>query len=113
MRSLSGGTRSAGYDSAVPSLPTILLVLSLPVGAVAYTVTGQLLMALLPPDSSREFIILIVPLFVAGLVMMPLLIPFFDRKARQDLAEHARSQAAAAKPDGDPPEAGPSGSEEA
>jgi hypothetical protein len=39
---------------------------------------------------------------------MPFLIPFFDRKAKQDLAEHARSQAAAARPesDGSTPEPG-------
>jgi hypothetical protein len=87
----------------MPSLPTILLAMSLPVGAVAYYITGQALMALLPRDASREFIVLIVPLFVAGLVMMPFLIPFFDRKAKQDLAEYARSQAAAAaNKDGDP-----------
>jgi hypothetical protein len=92
----------------MPSLPTILLALSLPAGAVAYYVTGQALLAALPRDSSREFIVLIVPLFVAGLVMMPFLIPFFDRKAKQDLAEHARSQATAATAteDGDSPEPG-------
>jgi hypothetical protein len=86
----------------MPSLPTILLALSLPVGAVAYYMTGQVLMAMLPADQSREFIVLIVPLFVAGVVMMPFLIPFFDRKAKQDLAEHARLQAAVANKDGDP-----------
>jgi hypothetical protein len=36
--------------------------------------------------------ILLVPLFVAGLVMMPFLIPFFDRKAKQDLAAYRASQ---------------------
>jgi hypothetical protein len=92
----------------MPSLPTILLALSLPVGAVAYYMTGQVLLAMLPADQSREFIVLIVPLFVAGLVMMPFLIPFFDRKAKQDLAEHARLQASATNKDGDapPPEPG-------
>lgn len=87
----------------MPSLPTILLAMSLPVGAVAYYITGQVLLALLPRDASREFIVLIVPLFVAGLVMMPFLIPFFDRKAKQDLAEYASRQAtAAATKDGEP-----------
>jgi hypothetical protein len=91
----------------MPSLPTILLAMSLPIGAVAYYITGQVLMAVVPADASREFIVLIVPLFVAGLVMMPFLIPFLDRKAKQDLAEYARSQAAAANKDGDPPEPAP------
>ena len=35
------------------------------------------------------------PLFVAGLVMLPFLIPFFDRKAKADLAAYRQSQAAA------------------
>ena len=81
----------------MPSLPTLLLAMSLPAGAVAYSITGQVLMALLPRDASRDFIVLIVPLFVAGLVMMPFLIPFFDRKAKEDLAEHRRAMASAAE----------------
>jgi hypothetical protein len=39
--------------------------------------------------------VLFVPLFVAGLCMLPFLVPFIDRKAKQDLAAHARSQAGA------------------
>jgi hypothetical protein len=46
-----------------------------------------------------------VPLFVAGLVMLPFLIPFFDRKAKQDLAEYARTREAAVDPPGERPEA--------
>jgi hypothetical protein len=40
----------------MPSLPTILLAMSLPVGAVAYYIRARL-MALLPRDASREFIV--------------------------------------------------------
>ena len=57
------------------------------------------------PNGLQEFLILIAPLFVAGLVMVPFLIPFFDRKAKADLAEHRRAMASAAE-DGDAPAAG-------
>jgi hypothetical protein len=89
----------------MPSMPTILLVLSFPAGVIAYTVAAQILMSLLPADGSREFIVLIVPLFVAGLVMVPFLIPFFDQRAKEDLAAYLRSQGKDATVDGDPPDA--------
>ena len=36
--------------------------------------------------------------------MLPFLIPFFDRKAKQDLAEYARTRETAAAPPDDRPE---------
>jgi hypothetical protein len=39
--------------------------------------------------------------------MMPLLIPFFDRKAKQDLAAYRASQAAAEQNAAETPEDGP------
>src|SRR6476620_1610688 len=77
------------------SLPTVLLILSLPAGAIAYVVATHILSSLDLPNGLQEFLILIAPLFVAGLVMVPFLIPFFDRKAKADLAEHRRAMAAA------------------
>ncbi len=68
-------------------LPTILLVLSFPAGAIAYALTVQVLTAMLP-GQSNDVLILLVALFVAGLVMLPFLIPFFDRKAKRDLAAY-------------------------
>jgi hypothetical protein len=91
-----------GYDQRMRSLPTVLLVLSLPAGAIAYVVATQILSSLSLPNGLQEFLILIAPLFVAGLVMVPFLIPFFDRKAKADLAEHRRAMASAAE-DGDAP----------
>jgi hypothetical protein len=47
--------------------------------------------------------LLFVPLLIGGLCMLPFLIPFVDRKAKQDLAAHRASQAASdpeAKPKG-------------
>ena len=79
------------------SLPTVLLILSLPAGAIAYVVATRILSSLDLPNGVQDFLILIAPLFVAGLVMVPFLIPFFDRKAKADLAEHRRAVAAAAE----------------
>ena len=75
-------------------LPTILLVLSLPVGILAYSVTVNILSALSLPTDAKGFVVLFVPLFVAGLVMLPFLVPFFDRKAKADLAAYRASQQA-------------------
>ena len=76
----------------MPTLPTILLVLSLPVGAVAYTVAARILGSVAVPAGAEVLVTLLVPLFVAGLAMMPFLIPFFDRKAKEDLAAYRASQ---------------------
>ena len=78
------------------SLPTVLLILSLPAGAIAYVIATRILSSLDLPNGLQEFLILIAPLFVAGLVMVPFLIPFFDRKAKADLAEHRRAVASTA-----------------
>ena len=77
-------------------LPTILLLLSVPAGVVGYAIGVAVMTALPLPEDAQGLLVLFVPLFVAGLVMLPFLVPFFDRKAKQDLAEHRRSQAAAA-----------------
>jgi hypothetical protein len=79
----------------VPTLPTLLLLLSCPAGALAYVVATWFLARLPLDDGVQDFLVLIAPLFVAGLVMLPFLIPFFDRKAKADLAEHRRATASA------------------
>ena len=76
------------------SMPTVLLVLSFPAGALAYALTVQALEALQLSGDGREILILFVPLFVAGLVMMPFLIPYIDRRAKEDLASITRQRAA-------------------
>ena len=80
----------------MPSIPTILLILSLPVGAVAYVTAARILGDLPLDEGLKSFLVLFAPLFVAGLVMMPFLIPFFDRKAKADLAEHRRATGSSA-----------------
>jgi hypothetical protein len=73
----------------MPSRPTLLFILALPVGAVVYSIAAQAMQALFPKE---PILSLLLPLFFAGLAMMPLIIPFFDRKAKQDLAEYHRQQ---------------------
>jgi hypothetical protein len=86
------------------SLPTVLLILSLPAGAIAYVVATSILSSLDLPNGLSDFLVLIAPLFVAGLVMVPFLIPFFDRKAKADLAEYRRATAAGTESDSPPAE---------
>ena len=52
------------------------------------------------PEWLQGFLVLFAPLFVAGLVMIPFLIPFFDRKAKADLAEYRRATGSSADGDG-------------
>ena len=77
-------------------MPTILAVLSFPAAALGYALALRVMDTLPLPDDTHGFLVLIVPLFIAGLVMMPFLIPFFDRKAKEDLATIARSREEAA-----------------
>jgi len=85
------------------SVPTILLVLSFPAGILGYTLGARLVTALTLPAQVQEFAVLFVPLLIAGLFMLPFLVPFFDRKAKQDLADHIRSEASVANDNDDPP----------
>ncbi len=85
-------------------LPNVLLVLSLPAGFVGYAVGVQIISALSLPRQIQDVLTVFGPLFVAALFMMPFVIPFFDRKAKQDLAAYRLSQGTASdgtKADGD------------
>jgi cytochrome c oxidase assembly factor CtaG len=73
------------------NLPNILLVLALPAGLIGYTLAAQAMSAMALPKQTADFLILFIPLFVAGLFMLPFVIPFFDRMAKRDLAAHRRS----------------------
>jgi hypothetical protein len=74
------------------TMPTILLVLSLPAGLLGYLLGTRIVSALAPNDLLQLF----VPLLVAGLCMIPFLIPFLDRRAKEDLAAIQRLRAAEA-----------------
>jgi len=83
--------------------PTILAILSLPAAAIGYFVTRAILLSLSLPGGVADLLLLIVPLFVAGLCMVPFVIPALDRQAKRDLEAHRASIAEAdpelAKPD--------------
>ena len=83
-------------------LPEILLVVALPVGAMGYAVGVRLMSLVTLPASLQDLALLFVPLLIGGLCMLPFLIPFFDRKAKEDLAAYRASQAAAADKDTKP-----------
>lgn len=80
-------------------LPNILLVLSLPAGLFGYAL-GVFLVRTLAPSLANSIVVLFVALLVAGLCMMPFVIPFIDRKAKQDLAAYRNRQGAGEDDDG-------------
>ncbi len=77
-------------------LPNALLVLALPAGLLGYLLGTAVMTALPLPEAVGGLLVVFAPLFVAGLFMVPFVVPFIDRKARQDLAAHRRSEEAAA-----------------
>ena len=89
------------------SRPTLLAILSLPAAAIGYAVTTAILSAVLPVRGGpADLLFIFVPLLVAGLCMVPFLIPFVDRLAKRDLEAHRAGTAAAdrAPPNPDAPE---------
>ena len=82
-------------------LPNILLVLSVPAALFGYAL-GVFLVRTLAPSLANSIVVLFVALFVAGLCMVPFVIPFIDRKAKQDLAAYRSRQGASEDDDGSP-----------
>lgn len=82
------------------SLPTILLLFSFPAGIVGYVVGAAVMSALPIPAAAEGALMMFVPLLVGGLFMVPFLIPFFDRKAKQDLEAHRREKSLAERRSG-------------
>jgi hypothetical protein len=95
--------RTRGTDL---SKPTALAILAFPAGAIGYILTAAVLSGFALPSGVRDAMLMIVPLFVAGLCMMPLLLPLFDRMAKRDLAA-LRAQQAAEPIDGKRPDRAP------
>jgi len=81
--------------------PTILLILSMPAGILGYLLGIRIIESLPLPEGLDEMLLLFGPLFIAGLCMLPFLVPFFDRKATEDLDAYRRSQAPIEMDDGD------------
>jgi hypothetical protein len=92
---------SAPRGTNLRSRPTVLAILALPAAVIGYAVTSAVLSGLALPDEARDALLLFVPLFVAGLCMVPFLLPLFDRMAKRDLAAHRAQQAAEASTDAD------------
>jgi len=90
------------------SRPTFLAILALPAGAIGFVVTTNILSGLGLPQGAEAVVLLLVPLFVAGLCMAPFLLPLFDRMAKRDLAA-IRAQRAAESADGADAADGPTG----
>ena len=86
----------------VISRPMILAVLSLPAAVIGYTVTAAILSALKLPAGIAELALIFVPLFVAGLCMVPFIAPLVDQMAKRDLAAHRAEEAAADRAPEDP-----------
>ena len=84
------------------SRPTLLAILSLPAAAIGYAVTAAILTSALPREGVAELLLIFVPLLVAGLCMVPFLIPFVDRMAKRDLEAHRAAMAAADRAPADP-----------
>jgi hypothetical protein len=83
--------------------PTVLAILSLPTAAIGYAVTAAILTSVLPPrEGLADLLLIFVPLLVAGLCMVPFLIPFVDRMAKRDLEAHRAAMAAADRAPRDP-----------
>ncbi len=82
-------------------LPNVLLVLSLPAGFIGYAVGVQVISAMSLPKQIQDVLTVFAPLFLAALFMMPFVIPFFDRKAKRDLAAYRLSQGRSEDDDGD------------
>ena len=85
--------------------PIILGILSLVAAAIGYAVAVAVLSALPLPAGLAQLAVLIVPVFIAGLCMVPFVAPLLDRMAKRDLEAHRAASAAAdrAPRDPDPP----------
>jgi hypothetical protein len=86
----------------VKARTTILAILSLPAAALGYAVAVAVLSALPLPEGLDDLMLIFVPLLVAGLCMVPFLVPLVDRMAKRDLEAHRAASAAADRAPADP-----------
>ena len=84
--------------------PIVLGILSLVAAVVGYAAAAAILSALPLPSGLANLLVIFVPLLVAGLCMIPFLVPLVDRMAKRDLEAH-RSASAAAERDPHHPDA--------
>jgi hypothetical protein len=96
------GRSGGAYYRSLMSRPTILAILSLPAAAIGYAVGVAILSALPLPEGLADLLLIFVPLLIAGLCMVPFLVPFVDRMAKRDLEAHRAASAAADRAPRDP-----------
>ena len=72
----------------------MLAILSLPAAVLGYFLSAAILSSLPLPGGLAELVVLFVPVLIAGLCMVPFIIPIVDRQAKRDLAAHRASMAA-------------------
>ena len=72
----------------------MLAILSLPAAVLGYFLSAALLSSLPLPGGLAELVVLFVPVLIAGLCMVPFIIPIVDRQAKRDLEAHRASMAA-------------------
>ncbi len=70
------------------SRPMILAILSLPAAVIGYAVASRSCRPCGLPKGLAELVLIFVPLFIAGLCMVPFLTPLVDRMAKRDLEAH-------------------------
>jgi flagellar biosynthesis protein FliQ len=96
------GRPAARTIGRVSAGPKILAILSLPAAVIGYAVGVAILSALPLPEGIADLALLFVPLLIAGLCMVPFLIPLVDRMAKRDLEAHRAATAAAERAPADP-----------
>lgn len=64
----------------------LLAILSLPAGLAGYLVAGTVITNLGLAGDVGGLLVVFVPLFIAGLCMVPFIIPLVDEMAKRDLA---------------------------
>jgi len=80
----------------------VLVVLALVAAVVGYAVSYVVISALPLPAGLAQLAVLFVPVFIAGLCMIPFVAPLLDRMAKRDLEAHRAAQAAADRTPRDP-----------
>jgi uncharacterized membrane protein YccC len=73
----------------------VLAVLALVAAVIGYAVSYVVISALPLPAGLAQLAVLFVPVFIAGLCMIPFVAPLLDRMAKRDLEAHRAEQAAA------------------
>ncbi|MEI7742793.1 MAG: hypothetical protein WCK58_03460 [Chloroflexota bacterium] len=84
-------------------LPNVLALLAIPAAVLGYALGVVIMTAIPAPDAIHGFLVAFGPLLVAGLCVLPMIIPFFDRMAKRDLAAApGRQPGATAEPEPEP-----------